>query len=88
MGTTDSEGGENPQSNSSTHLQFGRIFKAILNVCHRKLLSDGNCVTSVLPLLLPLRLPPSGLTHIKWSLAVKQFTLNYSAAPIPTRLRV
>lgn len=84
MGSTDGEGGENPQSNSSEHLQFGCIFKAKLN--HWKLLNDGSCVTSVLPLLLPLRLRPSGLTHIKWSLAVKYLTLNYSAAPIPAGL--
>lgn len=88
MGSTEGEGGENPQSNSSKHLRFGCLFKARLNVRHWKLLNDGSCVTSVLPLLLPLRLRPSGLTHIKWSLAVKHFTLNYSAGPIPVRLRV
>lgn len=34
----------------------------------------GVCFTSVLPLLLPRRLGPSGLVHMKWSLAVKDFT--------------
>lgn len=34
----------------------------------------GVCFTSVLPLLLPLRLRPSGLVHMKWSLAVNDFT--------------
>lgn len=49
--------------------------------------NDGSCFTSLLPLLLLLRLCPSGLVHMKWSLAVKHFTLNYSAALIPKCLR-